>query len=550
MRDAPLLLTRTLLFLAATISAASCEEDRLKELDTLWSEVSRSVREGDFEGYAATCHEKGVLVSGSKGTSSPLSDALTRWKPGFLDTKAGKLKANVTFRFSARLGDATTAHETGMFLYTTETAEGESTAAYIHLEALLVKEDGWQVLMEYQKSTGTQAEWDALANTSRELRVPAETAYFEPDARRWNKAETSMIWYGQLKKPGKVQAKVEVQLPEGEAIDLELTINGETNKVRLEASTDGPATADFGAFEIGEAGYQAFTLRSPQPKGKVLALSLSGNAMEDAHFNLKPRRNSASVHLAYPVDRGTKVSAFYCEMTGIEDPLWTYYMACGWHRGYFGMQVNSPTERRIIFSVWDSGGEAIDRDKVGQEDRVTLVAKGEDVYSGDFGNEGTGGHSHLKYPWKTGERQQFLVTAEPVDETHTIFAGYYFHPDKKDWMLISSWKAPKEGKRLRGLYSFSENFAGRNGHVLRKALYENQWLRTAEGEWKEITKATFSHDKTGREDRLDRFMGLTDQGKFFLSHGGFVEGFTKFGEPFERPASGRSPAEMKLPPLP
>lgn len=30
-----------------------------------------------------------------------------------------------------------------------------------------------------------------------------------------------------------------------------------------------------------------------------------------------------------------------------------YYMACGWHRGYLGMQVNSPTERRIIFSVRD-----------------------------------------------------------------------------------------------------------------------------------------------------------------------------------------------------
>ena len=55
-------------------------------------------------------------------------------------------------------------------------------------------------------------------------------------------------------------------------------------------------------------------------------------------------------------------------MTGLEDPLWTYYMACGWHRGYFGMQVNSPTERRIIFSVWDSGNEAVDRGKVADDE--------------------------------------------------------------------------------------------------------------------------------------------------------------------------------------
>ena len=141
------------------------------------------------------------------------------------------------------------------------------------------------------------------------------------------------------------------------------------------------------------------------------------------------------------------------------------------------------------------------------------------------------------------------MTAEPVSETHTVYAGYYFHPDSRRWMLISSWKAPKEGGYMRGLYSFSENFAGRNGHVLRKALYGNQWIRTAAGEWKEVTTAKFSHDATGKSDRLDRFMGV-EQGQFFLSHGGFVDGFTKFGVPFDRPATGVSPADTDLPALP
>src|SRR5206468_12923056 len=121
----------------------------------------------------------------------------------------------------------------------------------------------------------------------------------------------------------------------------------------------------------------------------------------------------------------------------------------------FGMQVNSQTERRIIFSVWDSGAEGVDRKKVADPDRVTLIAKGEGVNSGDFGNEGTGGHSHLVYNWKTGQRQPFLVTCKPTDATHTIYAGYWFHPEKKQWMLISSWKAPKDGSTLHGLYSFS-----------------------------------------------------------------------------------------------
>jgi len=397
-----------------------------------------------------------------------------------------------------------------------------------------------------------------------EVRVPGATAYLDPDTNgarvsaeqgvtRWNDPRVRVTWIGELKQAGTLRASVVLRVEEGRASCLRLTIAGESREVAVEGRGSDAVTADFGEFQINEPGYHGFKLESMNaagaPAGNIEALVLDGAASGNAHFNLKPRRNAASVHLTYPVPREVEVSAFYCEMTGVEEPLWTYYMACGWHRGYFGVQANSATERRIIFSVWDSGGEAVDRNKVADEDRVTLVGKGEDVYSGSFGNEGTGGHSHLKFPWKTGQRQRFLVTAEPADDTHTVFAGYYYRPDQSEWMLISSWKAPKEGKNLRGLYSFSENFVGGNGHLLRKALYGNQWIRTADGEWIELTTAKFSHDPTGKKDRLDRFMGV-ETGEFFLSHGGFVSGYTKFGTPFTRPASGRSPATMDLPSLP
>lgn len=392
------------------------------------------------------------------------------------------------------------------------------------------------------------------------LRVPAFTAYLDPDVRgarlsesgiiRWTDPSIRVLWFGEIKTPGTLDCAVTLRLAEGAASHLRLTVASQSRQATVTAAEAGVVTAAFGSFDIAQTGYQRFTLESlnapGQPAGDIETLVLDGPAAREAHFNLKSRRNAASVHLFYPVEKDVKVAAFYCEMTGLEEPVWTYYMACGWHRGYFGMQVNSPTERRIIFSVWDSGSETIDRDKVADENRVTLVGKGEGVYTGDFGNEGTGGHSHLKYLWKTGEKQRFLVTARPTDETHTIYSGYYFHPDKKQWMLISSWRAPKEGGYLRGLYSFSENFGGANGHLLRKALYGNQWIRTAEGQWIELTAATFSHDPTGKADRLDRFMGLED-GWFFLSHGGFVPGFTAYGQRFTRPATGEPPADILLP---
>lgn len=398
-----------------------------------------------------------------------------------------------------------------------------------------------------------------------QLRVPAFTAYTLPEAdgarvsgrsglTRWTNPAVTVNWYGQFKQTGQVTARLVLRLPSDAESRLRLSVGGQSREVTVKgASQESPVTAEFGPFAIATVGYQRFTLASlnqpGRPFGDLEALLLAGPALDGAHFNLKPRRNAASVHLVYPVPADTHIAAFYCEVTAVEDPTATFYMACGWHRGYFGMQVNSPAERRIIFSVWDSGNEPVDRRKVSDENRVQLVGKGEGVYAGDFGNEGTGGHSHLKYMWKTGTKQRFLVTAQPTNDTFTIYSGYWFHPEKNAWMLISSWKAPKDGGWLRRPHSFSENFWGANGHLVRKALYGNQWACTDTGRWLELTTASFSHDPTGRADRLDRFMGIED-GRFFLSHGGFVDGFTRFGEQFTRPATGRAPTDLAplLPP--
>lgn len=394
-----------------------------------------------------------------------------------------------------------------------------------------------------------------VAALNAQLRVPAFTAYVEPDpppARISTNgllqlnAGQRVLWFGDIKSAATLDASVELRLNSNRSSRLRLTVAGQSHEAEVNGKGRDFVTARFGSFTIKEPGYQRFTLEAVDATAlfaDVHALVLDGTTTNNAHFNLKPRRNAASVHLNYPVGRGTNVAAFYCEVTGVEDPVATYYEATGWHRGYFGMQVNSTTERRIIFSVWDSGNEAVSRGKVAGSNRVTLIAKGDGVYSGDFGNEGTGGHSHLKYNWKTGEAQRFIVTAQPANTTFTIYSGYWFHPEQKNWMLISSWRAPKDGSYMRGLYSFSENFGGNNGHLRRKALFGNQWIRTDRGEWIELTTASFSHDGTGKADRLDRFMGV-ENGQFFLSNGGFISGFTKSGEKFTRPPAGPPPMDF------
>jgi hypothetical protein len=74
-------------------------------------------------------------------------------------------------------------------------------------------------------------------------------------------------------------------------------------------------------------------------------------------------------------------------------------------------------------------------------------------------------------------------------------------------------------------------------------------MRLASGEWVELAVASFSHDSTGKADRVDRFMGA-ENGEFFLSHGGFIPGYTPFGQKFTRPLVGNAPGNLALPAIP
>jgi ketosteroid isomerase-like protein len=149
-----------------TRKATTADSIRIDELNRYWKEVSRSVREGDFEGYKATYHKDAVCVftTGKNKRSASIETQLGLWKKDFVDTKSGKTKNNVEFRFTQRVGDSTTAHETGIFYFTSVDKEGKILSqGAVHFEGLLVKRNGsWLAMMEYQKVKATQEEWDAL----------------------------------------------------------------------------------------------------------------------------------------------------------------------------------------------------------------------------------------------------------------------------------------------------------------------------------------------------------------------------------------------------
>ncbi len=379
--------------------------------------------------------------------------------------------------------------------------------------------------------------------------VPAEKEddqmFSEKNGLHWVDSKQTVDYYFYAKKAGSLSiALLASNTKPGSVIALRCA--GKEATIAVPSSKTAKSIHCI-TVSIPDSGFYNITLRAIKKAGNTIAdiqsIELSGTAA-DIHYNPKPRRNAASVHLRYPLPDSVKAVAFYNEITIPQgaDIVHSYYMACGFARGYFGMQVNSASERRVIFSVWDSGNEAVDRNKVPDSNRVQLLAKGEEVIANDFGNEGTGGHSHWVYNWKAGVTYPLMVTALADSATQsTIYTGYFFIPELQKWKLIASFRAPKDGKNLRSLYSFNENFVGLNGQLQRKAFFSNQWIQRENGSWKEITQSSFSYDATGKAgDRID-YGGGMDNGKFYLWNGGFQKANAAYGDLFNRPAANLRP---------
>jgi len=159
--------TKTFIFTAFMLIATSvnANDTSLKELDVFWQNLSDSVINGEFEQYTAGYHDDATLVSGFSKTSYSIKQAFARWQQGFADTKNGKIKAHVQFVWTQRYVSKNTAHETGMFKYSTTDEKGKTEDFIAHLTALSVKKDGkWLIIMENQKSKASQQEWDAAFN--------------------------------------------------------------------------------------------------------------------------------------------------------------------------------------------------------------------------------------------------------------------------------------------------------------------------------------------------------------------------------------------------
>lgn len=258
-------------------------------------------------------------------------------------------------------------------------------------------------------------------------------------------------------------------------------------------------------------------------------------------------RRGPSVHLGYRMPADKTIEYAYSELTVPvgQDPAGSYFMANGFGEGYFGIQVKSPTERWILFSVWSPFHTDNPKD-IPADQRVELLAKGPDVRVGEFGNEGSGGQSFRIFPWKAGTTYRFLNSVKPDGNGASIYSAWFSEAGAPEWQLIARFKRPKTDKHLTGFHSFLENFYDNAGHLERRGLHSNPWVRDTEGNWHEILEARFTGDATaGGRHRLD-YAGGTEGTGFFLRNGGFFSDKVEINQRFQRPSTPASRPDIDV----
>ena len=221
----------------------------------------------------------------------------------------------------------------------------------------------------------------------------------EKGLENWTNSDQVCKVYFKVNKAGKLKLSI---FSEAVHSKIKISISGKSKVLELKGEPETMA----GEWDIVMAGYVEVQLVGIEKQGntfgEISAIGISGSCVNSETAFVKNNdgnyfywgRRGPSVHLNYNTKGLENIEWFYSEITVPEknDVIGSYYMANGFGEGYFGMQVNSETERRVLFSIW-SPFTTDDPRKIPADQKIILLKKGKNVYTGEFGNEGAGGQS-------------------------------------------------------------------------------------------------------------------------------------------------------------
>jgi hypothetical protein len=367
----------------------------------------------------------------------------------------------------------------------------------------------------------------------------------------WTNQDIKFTTYIRFANKGKLKLWLTLKVADGKS---RIAVSALNTSKKVLVTGNAPKDYYVGEWDIADSGYIAFQIKGLSKTGisyaDISSLKLTGSAINERIAFVKNNegeffywgRRGPSVHLGYITPDNMNAEWFYNEVsvTKGNDVVGSYFMADGFAEGYFGMQVNSPTERHILFSVW-SPFKTDNPGQVPENQKIIMLKKGPDVHTGEFGSEGSGGQSYLQYNWKAGNTYKFLIHAKPDATNHTIYTAYFFAPEVNKWQLIASFSRPQTNTYLKHLHSFLENFEPEQGNITRQVFFTNQWIAGADGKWTELNKARFTIDNTGIKGYRVDYAGGTLGNSFYLKNCGFFNDFTLRNTLFTRSSAVKIP---------
>ncbi len=358
---------------------------------------------------------------------------------------------------------------------------------------------------------------------------------------RWTGEQAVLSSWFKVSNTGELKLFMKANVHEGESV-LQVICEEKTFTVRINETEE--TIIPIGAVMINTPGYIRVDFKGVEKDNgrfaNITEILIDGEAAKkpvyyihdfEAYWGLR----GPSVHMNYALP-DQDIEYFYNEITVPEgeDKVGSYFMSNGFAEGYCGIQVNSETERRILFSVWSPFQTDNPKD-IPQDERISLLGKGEKVYVGEFGNEGSGGQSYLVYPWEAGKTYQFLTRVMPDGKGNTqYYAWFKTQGEEHEWQLIAGFLRPKTDTWYKKTHSFLENFISEQGYLSRSVRFSNQWVRTAQGEWIELIEGIFTYDATAKAQVRMDYAGGVDGDYFFLKNGGFFNENTELNRIFTR----------------
>ena len=150
-----------------------------------------------------------------------------------------------------------------------------------------------------------------------------------------------------------------------------------------------------------------------------------------------------SVHLGYPAPEGT---AFYNEVTVEKSADGTYFMACGWGKGYFGIQELANGKKVVIFSVWDPAAgddpKKVAAGEAGQDAPQGRTACG----SGGSAARAPAGSRSSTTTGRPARRTASWSPPKPDGNDRTAYTGHFYLPEKKEWKHLVTFSTLTEGR--------------------------------------------------------------------------------------------------------